>query len=63
MSHAAILDALSMRYSAESVNAVVPDFKQKFLKIALQCQSSYVRTLIAVEGLRLQRQGKAVVNG
>jgi len=53
---AALLNALFIRYAAESVAASEPDHRAKYAKLALQAQSSYTRTLIAIEALRAQRQ-------
>jgi hypothetical protein len=59
--HLPILDALFQRYAAESVAAKHPDHRAKFAKLALAFQASHARTVIAVEGLKAQRQGKARV--
>ncbi len=59
--HLPILDALFQRYAAESVAAKQPDHRTKFAKLALAFQASHTRTVIAMEGLKAQRQGKARV--
>jgi hypothetical protein len=60
--HAAILDALFQRFTAASVQATAPDAVVKFAKLALAAQGAYTRTLIAIEGLKQQRKGKARVS-
>lgn len=55
--HAALLDALFLRWAAEAVAAKQADHKAKFAKLALSSQASYTRTLIAIEGLKQQRRG------
>jgi hypothetical protein len=59
--HAALLDALFQRWTAEAIAAKAPDHRAKFMKLALASQASYVRTVIGMEGLRAQQQGKARV--
>ena len=61
MAHAAILDSLFLRYSAESVRASSPENKAIFAKLALNCNNGFTRTLIAVAGLKQQRQGNGVI--
>ena len=61
MAHAAILDSLFMRFTADCVRAGTPENKAIFAKVALNCNSAYARTLIAAEGLKQQRLGKAVI--
>lgn len=61
LAHAAVLDALFLRYSAEAVANKVPDHKSKLMKLALSAQAAYVRCMVAVEGLRLQRSAAARV--
>ena len=61
MAHAAILNGLFLRFTTESVRAGAPENKAIFAKIALNCNAAYIRTLIASEGLKQQRQGKAVI--
>lgn len=59
--HAALLDGLFQRWTAEAIAAKVPDHRTKFMKLALASQASYTRTVIAMEALKAQRQGKARV--
>jgi len=59
--HAAMLYALTQRWTIAAVEARQPDHAVKFQKLALSCHASYVRTLIAIEGLRQQAAGRAKV--
>ena len=59
--HAAILDALFLRWSAEAMAAKLPEIRMKYQKLALSSQASYTRTLIAIEALKQQCKGKALV--
>lgn len=59
--HAAVLDACFLRWTAEAVSAKVPDYALKFSKAALQAQAAYTRTMVAIAGLRLQRQGQGSI--
>ena len=61
MAHAITINALFQLFTAESVRAGAPEHKAIFAKLALNCNAAYTRTLIASEGLRQQRQGKAVI--
>ena len=61
LAHAAILDGLFSRYTAEAMNAKMVEHRVKFQKLALQCQGSYARSIIAVEALRAQRRGAAAL--
>ena len=61
MAHAVTINALFQLFTAESVRAGAPENKAIFAKLALNCNAAYTRTLIASEGLRQQRQGKAVI--
>lgn len=56
--HAAILDALFQHWAARSVSTPNSDAAAKFAKLALASQGGYVRTLVAMEGLRQQRKGR-----
>lgn len=59
--HAAVLDALFQRWTAEAVRACNPEHQTKFAKLALSSQASYTRTIIAIEGLKQQRASRAKV--
>jgi len=61
LAHACILDSLFQRFTTEALTARQPESRVKFLKTALTCQTAYTRTLIAVEGLKVQRKGSAAV--
>lgn len=57
-----VLEALWLRFSAEAVQAVSPDTRAKYLRMALQAQQAYARTFTLLRGLALQQQDKAVVS-
>lgn len=59
--HAAMLSALSQRWSVAAMGARNADHASKFQRMATGCHTAYVRTLIAMEGLRAQRKGSASV--
>ena len=59
--HSQILQALFYRYTALSISATGAEVKAIYLKLALSCQAAYTKTIVCVEGLRLQRQGQGVV--
>ena len=61
LTHAVILDSLFLRYSAESVAAKTAEAKTIFCKLALNCQQTYTRTVIAVAGLNQQRAGNGSI--
>jgi hypothetical protein len=54
--HLTILDALWLRYASEAARADKPENSAIWTKLALLCQSSYMRTALAIESLRAQRQ-------
>ena len=59
--HVAVLDALFQTFAVRAVMATNTDAASKFGKLSLAAQSSYTRTLIAYEGLKQQRRGKASI--
>ena len=59
--HAVMLYALTQRWTLAAVDARQPLHAVQFQKLALSCHASYVRTLIAIEGLRQQAAGRAKV--
>ena len=61
LSHATITEALFLRFSTASVQSTVPANQAIFGKLALNCQAAYIRTMVAVQGLRLARQGQATI--
>lgn len=61
LSHAAIAEALFLRFSAASVQSTVPANQAIFGKLALNCQAAYIRTIVAVQGLKQARQGLAAI--
>lgn len=58
---ASICDALFQRWTAEAIASKVPDYRAKFMKLALASQASYTRSMLAIEGIQAQRKGRAVV--
>ena len=54
--HCCLLQALWLRYATEAARAEKPENSAIFCKLALLCQASYMRTALAVESLRAQRQ-------
>lgn len=61
VSHATITEALFLRFSTASVQSTAPANQAIFGKLALNCQAAYIRTMVAVQGLRLARQGQATI--
>ena len=59
--HAMVLDALFQHWAARSLTTSQPDHAVKFAKLAMQSQAGHARSIIAVESLRMQREGKATV--
>lgn len=59
--HSQILQALFHRYSVLSISASGAEHKSIYLKAALTCQAAYLKTVVCVEGLRLQRQGHGLI--
>jgi hypothetical protein len=60
--HAVTLSALSQRWSVAALQTKSPDHAQKFNRMATGCHTAYVRTLIAIEGLKEQRKGRGRVS-
>ena len=59
--HLPVLAAMGRHYLRESLEARTSEARIKFGKLALQCESSHLRTSIAVAGLLDQKAGRAKV--
>lgn len=60
--HMPLLEALFLKFAAMSAVAKSPDHAAKLLRMALQAQAAFTRTLTVVQGLALQQQGHARVS-
>ena len=60
-SHLPVLEALWLKFGVEAALAKSSEHKAKLLRMSLSAQSSYLRTQIALAGLRQQRAGRATV--
>ena len=58
--HCCLLQVLWLRYATEAARAEKPENSAIFCKLALLCQSAYMRTALAIESLRAQRQQRPV---
>ena len=56
-----MLNSLFLKFVAESVSAQKPEARASFLRLALNAQNAYARTLALVVGLRAQSEGRARV--
>ena len=61
--HLPVLEALWLRFAAEAAKEGSVDKRTKLLRMALQAQASFGRTLALVQGLTQQRQHTRVVLG
>lgn len=59
--HSQVLQALFMRYAASAITATGAEHKAIFTKLAIACQAAYMKTVVCVEGLRLQWQGQGSI--
>ena len=59
--HSQILQALFYRYTAQSVSATLAEHKAIYLKLGVTCQAAYVKAVVCIEGLRMQRQGSGLI--
>jgi hypothetical protein len=59
--HLPILEALFLRFSADAMHTGLAINKSALIRMALAAQTSYGRTVALIAGLKLQREGKAVV--
>lgn len=59
--HLPILEALWLRFAAEAAKEGSADKRTKLLRMALQAQASYGRTLVLVQGLAQQQRQRASV--
>ena len=62
MAHAAICDALFVRFAATAVDCASPEHKLKFLKASMQAQSGYTRCIGAATQLRALRGKQQVID-
>lgn len=60
--HTALLSDLSARYCIKALEATSPKHAAIWQRLALQCQATYTRSLIAIEGLKAQAKGKGRVS-
>lgn len=56
-----VLNSLFLKFVAESVSAQRTEARASFLRLALNAQNAYARTLALVVGLRAQSEGRARV--
>ncbi|WP_157991506.1 hypothetical protein [Caldimonas tepidiphila] len=59
--HLPILEALWLRFAAESTSERNADTRAKLLRMALQAQQGYARTLALVQGMTQQQRQQARV--
>jgi hypothetical protein len=59
--HLPILEALFLRFTTDAISSTSTSGKSALIRMALAAQTSYSRTVALVAGLKLQREGKAVV--
>lgn len=59
--HLPILEALFMRFTADAMTTNMTGSKAALIRMALAAQTSYSRTVVLLAGLKLQRDGKALV--
>lgn len=59
--HLPILEALFLRFTTDAISSTSTSGKSALIRMALAAQTSYSRTVALIAGLKLQREGKAVV--
>ena len=60
--HLPVLEALFLRFASDAISTGHPANKATLVRMALAAQTSYSRTMALIAGLKLQREGKALVS-